>query len=143
MRLLRRKRAGGFELTDYLVDSIPKYAILSHTWLADDEEVSFEDLEKGNAQRKAAGFHKIQFCGEQAAKDGLEYMWVDTCCIDKSSSAELQESIISMFHWYRKATRCYVYLEDVSVPEDGLINQVASYPWESAFRSSRWFTRGW
>ncbi|KIN05290.1 hypothetical protein OIDMADRAFT_51101 [Oidiodendron maius Zn] len=127
MRLLRRRRAGSFELTDYLVDNIPKYAVLSHTWLADDEEVSFEDLVKGNAQHKASGFHKIQFCGEQAAKDGLEYIWVDTCCIDKSSSAELQESIIT----------------DVSVPEDRLINHVASSSWESAFRSSRWFTRGW
>lgn len=143
MRLLRRKIGGSFELTEHLVDNIPKYAILSHTWLTDDEEVSFEDLVKGNAQRKTAGFHKIQFCGEQAAKDGLEYLWVDTCCIDKSSSSELQESIITMFNWYRKASRCYVYLADVSVPEDVMISQVHSFPWESAFRRSRWFTRGW
>jgi hypothetical protein len=73
----------------------------------------------------------------------LEYLWVDTCCIDKSSSAELQESIISMFHWYQRATKCYVYLSDVSVPEGVVINQVPFYPWESAFRKSRWFTRGW
>lgn len=143
MRLLQRKSGGSFELTGYLVDNLPEYAILSHTWLADHEEVSFEDLVKGNAHRKSVGFHKIQFCGEQAAKDGLEYLWVDTCCIDKSSSAELQESIISMFHWYQRATKCYVYLSDVSVPEDVVINQVTSYQWESAFRRSRWFTRGW
>jgi hypothetical protein len=143
MRLLQRKGGGSFELTGYLVDNFPKYAILSHTWLADDEEVSFEDLKKGNAQSKSAGFHKIQFCGEQAAKDGLEYLWVDTCCIDKSSSAELQESIISMFQWYQRATKCYVYLSDVSIPEDVVTNEVPTYLWESAFRRSRWFTRGW
>ena len=144
MRLLQLKSDGSFELTDDLEDNnIPKYAILSHTWLADDDEVRFEDLVEGNAHRKAAGSHKIKFCGEQAAKDGLDYFWVDTCCINKSSSAELQEAIMSMFLWYRNATKCYVYLADVSVPEDVVINQVPPYPWESDFRSSRWFTRGW
>lgn len=142
MRLLQIKQNGCLELTSYLVEDIPKYAILSHTWLSDDEEVSFEDWANGNARDKA-GFPKIQFCMEQAARDGLEYLWVDTCCINKSSSTELQESVISMFNWYRNAARCYVYLADVSVPEDVATDQVPFCVWESAFRTSRWFTRGW
>ncbi len=71
----------------------------------------------------------------------LKYFWIDTCCIDKSSSAELQEAITSMFRWYHNATRCYVYLSDVSVGDcDASGRQL---PWESTFRASRWFTRGW
>ncbi|PVH68331.1 HET-domain-containing protein, partial [Cadophora sp. DSE1049] len=82
---------------------------------------------------------KIRFCAEQAKRDGLQYFWVDTCCIDKSNSAELTEAINSMFRWYGMSTKCYVYLSDVSrtaVNTDELA-------WESAFRKSRWFTRGW
>jgi len=88
---------------------------------------------------KKAGYEKIQFCGEQARRDGLQYFWVDTCCINKSSSAELTEAINSMFRWYREATKCYVYLSDVSRPAVK-INDMA---WESEFRESKWFTRGW
>jgi hypothetical protein len=92
---------------------IPEYAILSHTWGADTEEVTFGDLMDGTGKSKA-GYEKIRFCGEQARRDGLQYFWVDTCCIDKSSSAELQEAINSMFRWYQNAAKCYVYLSDVS-----------------------------
>lgn len=56
-------------------------------------------------------------------------MWVDTCCIDKSSSAELSEAINSMFAWYRNAKICYVFLADTSGRE--------------SMGSSRWFRRGW
>ena len=147
MRLLRRKGDGTFELTrDMVGEKLPRYAILSHTWLLDNEEVSFEDLTQGNAESKPAGYAKIRFCGEQAAKHGLEYFWVDTCCINKMSSAELQEAITTMFSWYRNAARCYAYLADVSVnevPDDDMSKQLTSYPWESAFRRSKWFTRGW
>jgi hypothetical protein len=143
MRLLQLRSDGGFELTDDLQENIPRYAALSHTWLTDDEEVTFSDLKRGTANQKAAGSHKIRFCGEQAAKDGLKYFWVDTCCIDKSSSAEIQEALCSMFLWYRNATKCYVYLADVKVPQDAVANQAPPYPWESQFRSCRWFTRGW
>ena len=142
MRLLQHQSDGDLKLTDPLTENLPQYAILSHTWLSTDEEVSFEDLVKGNAQCKAAGFRKIQFCAEQATKDGLDYFWVDTCCIDKSSSAELQEAITTMFNWYRNATKCYVYLVDVSVAEDSVIDPELSCPWETAFRRSRWFCRG-
>jgi hypothetical protein len=56
--------------------------------------------------KSKAGYGKIQFFGEQARRDGLQYFWVDTCCIDKSSSAELTEAINSMFRWYRESTKC-------------------------------------
>src|SRR4051812_47775961 len=84
---------------------------LSHTWGADTEEVTFEDLKDGTSKSKA-GYNKIRFCGEQARRDDLQYIWVDTCCINKSSSAELTEAINSMFRWCREAAKCYVYLSD-------------------------------
>ncbi|TVY17528.1 Vegetative incompatibility protein HET-E-1, partial [Lachnellula arida] len=87
-----------------------------------------------------AGWRKIQFCAKQAAVDGLEYFWVDTCCIDKKNAVELGAAINSMFRWYQNAARCYVYLIDVSKPDTGADNQRV---WEEAFRKSRWFTRGW
>jgi hypothetical protein len=137
MRLLEFNTDGELSLTTFFADKIPqKYAILSHTWEA--EEVTFEDLQNETGMKKA-GYQKIRFCGEQARRDGLQYFWVDTCCIDKSSSAELTEAINSMFRWYCESTKCYVYLLDVlrnAVNTDDLA-------WESAFRNSRWFTRGW
>ncbi|KAK7416688.1 hypothetical protein QQX98_005014 [Neonectria punicea] len=145
MRLLQRKPNGKIELTsDIPEESLPKYAILSHTWLADHEqEVDFKDMSRGDAESKPAGFLKIRFCADQAAKDGLEYFWVDTCCIKKQSSAELQEAITSMFCWYRNASKCYAYLSDVYVSGTSYIEQENPPSWESAFRRSRWFTRGW
>ncbi|KAJ4262907.1 hypothetical protein NW762_006520 [Fusarium torreyae] len=144
MRLLRRLPNGEIRLTsDLSEEKLPKYAILSHTWLiGDKEEVDFDDLNGGKPEAKITSWLKIRFCGEQAYKDGLEYFWVDTCCINKQSSAELQEAITSMFAWYRNATKCYAYLSDVSVVEPLETNN-KSPSWESAFRNSRWFTRGW
>ena len=95
---------------------------------------------EGNGTSKA-GFDKIRFCGEQARRDGWQYFWVDTCCIDKSSSAELAEAINSMFRWYRDAAKCYVFLSDVPTVDGE--NRSHQLPWKSAFRASRWFTRGW
>jgi len=139
MRLLERQTGGEIRLTDDLLpENLPPYAILSHTWGDDSEEVSYADLVAG-LKRHKAGYQKIQFCVQQAAKDGLRYSWVDTCCIDKSSSSELSEAINSMFSWYKNAAKCYVFLSDVSM------NGHDSTPpeWELDFRSSRWFTRGW
>jgi hypothetical protein len=121
------------KLHEFIGRKIPPYAILSHTW--DDEEVSFQELQSGLAAEKK-GFKKIKECCRIAAEDGFEYAWVDTCCIDKTSSAELSEAINSMFRWYRNAEVCYAFLSDVPSDED---------PQEegSAFRYSRWFTRGW
>src|ERR1700712_4502128 len=101
MRLLERSSNGSFSLTKDLIDNIPPYAILSHTWGPDGEEVTFEDLINQTGENKA-GYTKLQFCGDQAAKDELQYFWVDTCCINRSSSAELTEAINSMFRWYRE-----------------------------------------
>src|ERR1700679_4052223 len=112
MRLLRLKDGGELSLVEFVGKNIPRYAILSHTWGVDYEEVTFKDLMDGAGKNKA-GYRKIRFCEKQAADDGLQFFWVDTCCIDKSSSAELSEAINSMLHWYRDAAKCYVYLPDV------------------------------
>ncbi|KAH6700681.1 hypothetical protein BKA61DRAFT_529778 [Leptodontidium sp. MPI-SDFR-AT-0119] len=136
MRLLYCNGNGGVSLAEFSKSAIPEYAILSHTW--EQEEVTFEDLQKGIGTKKA-GYAKIRFCAEQAKRDGLQYFWVDTCCIDKSNSVELAKAINSMFRWYRMSTRCYVYLPDVFRTAANT-NELA---WESAFRKSRWFTRGW
>jgi hypothetical protein len=138
MRLLERTENGELSLTKDLIDNIPPYAILSHTWGGDDDEVVFEDFVKGSvlssSAHSKAGYRKIQFCGEQASRDGLQHFWVDTCCINKPNNTELSEAIISMFRWYRNAAKCYVYLGDVSTN---------SRRWKPEFRKSRWFTRGW
>ena len=98
MRLLELKGDGNFSLTRDLINSIPPYAILSHTWGDDEEEVTFKDLVEDSGQHKA-GFRKLRFCAEQTDRDGLRYFWVDTCCIDKTNSTELSEAINSMFRW--------------------------------------------
>jgi hypothetical protein len=139
MRLLQYNNDGDFSLTEFFESDIPQYAILSHRWGA--EEVTFKDLADGTSKSKA-GYGKILFCGEQARRDGLQYFWVDTCCIDKSNSTELAEAINSMFRWYRDATRCYVYLPDVSRPRSDSADS-SNEAWELTFRKSEWFTRGW
>src|SRR4051794_5507730 len=102
-----------FRLTKFDPQNIPsKYAILSHRWGPD--EVTFEDLKMGT-EKTRKGYRKLKFCGEQAARDGLLYLWIDTCCIDKANNTELSEAINSMFKWYKNATKCYVYLPDVVI----------------------------
>jgi hypothetical protein len=141
MRLLQLSAYGELSLTrNFVEEEIPLYAILSHTWGADDDEVTFNDLKSGSSKSKT-GYDKIRFCGEQAKKDNLQHFWVDTCCIDKANLTELSEAIISMFRWYRDSEKCYVYLANVSVLNDD--NNRTERTWESAFRESRWFTRGW
>lgn len=134
MRLLRR-HGDTFSLTEYY-NNIPKYAILSHTWGDDDQEVTYKDI-VGNIRtdRNTFGYGKLLFCAIQAANLGFSYFWVDTCCIDKSSSAELSEAINSMFRWYKHAAVCFVYLADISTQQ--------FYNDNNSIRSSRWFTRGW
>jgi Cdc6-like AAA superfamily ATPase len=140
MRLLHYTDDRELGWTDLIADDkLPPYAILSHTWGG--QEVTFDDLQSHKGKDKA-GFKKIQFCAQQAERDSLHYFWVDTCCIDKSSSAELSEAINSMFRWYHNAERCYVYLADVSSSSsDG--DGEETRRWKPAFRKSRWFTRGW
>jgi hypothetical protein len=123
-----------FKLKEFYQDKMPNYAILSHKW--DDTEISFQDLQHDDYS-SMTGFAKIKGCCAQAAKDGWEYVWIDSCCINKTSSAELSEAINSMFRWYRNAQICYVYLSDVPVKDED--PQLEG----SAFRKSKWFERGW
>jgi hypothetical protein len=140
MRLLEYNNDGELSLTeDFIGGEIPEYAILSHTWGADTEEVTYRDVIDGAGKNKV-GYEKIRFCGEQARCDGLRNFWVDTCCINKSSDRELSEAINSMFRWYREASKCYVYLADVSTNDQ---IDLSLQSWGAAFGNSRWFTRGW
>lgn len=106
-----------------------------------DQTKLHKDIENGTAKTKA-GYKKLEFCGEQAARDGLLYFWIDTCCIDKANSTELSKAINSMFKWYQKARKCYVYLPDVLADNSGSGNP-AQDQWETAFQQSEWFTRDW
>ncbi len=121
---------------EYFVSDPPPYAILSHTWRSDSEEVSYRDVLDGRLDSAASRPPKIAGCCKTAKDNGYQYVWIDTCCINKSSSTELHEAITSMFKWYRDAAICYAYLSDVPA-EDG------SDDFRSHFRSARWFQRGW
>lgn len=113
--------------------SSPNYAILSHTWGTD--EVSFQEMSDPARARQKIGFSKIRKACDRAQSQGHDYLWIDTCCIDRSSSAELTEAINSMSIWYKNASVCYAYLEDLT-PSTDEHN-------ESRWHSCRWFTRGW
>lgn len=96
----------------------PDYAMLSHTWGGPGDEVLFQEMENiTEATKEKKGWKKIEYTCRQAKEDGVEYAWVDTCCIDKSSSAELSEAINSMYAWYEKSKICYAYLADVDVDQ--------------------------
>jgi hypothetical protein len=122
MRLLKRSPSRDIQLILINDDSSLPYAILSHTW-ADGQEVTYNKLVAGTGKDKP-GYAKIRFCVDRAAQDGIAHCWVDTCCVDKSSTQELQTAINSMFRWYQGA-------------------QILPMSWMDAFRRSRWFTRGW
>lgn len=79
MRLLKRSLNGDLELISVDDENPPRYAIVSHTW-NDGQEVTYNELVSGTGKEKE-GSAKISFCVEQAAKDDLEYSWVDTWCI--------------------------------------------------------------
>ena len=120
------------------------YAILSHTW--GEEEVSFDQLQSGS-YKHLAGYRKIQAACDLSSKDGWNWVWIDTCCIDKRSSAELSEAINSMYNWYENARICYAYLEDVSSIKEWQFHNATPIPSykliDKSFQQSRWFTRGW
>src|SRR6201996_7030666 len=142
MRLLKFGHDGALSMTEFTGNNIPDYAILSHTWeTPSSQEITFEELRNGVDTNKP-GYKKIEFCGHQAKKDDLEYFWIDSCCIDKSSSSELTESLNSMFRWYQNAVKCYVYLSDVSISELDEHTQT-QYPFGTPSKPSKWFTRGW
>jgi hypothetical protein len=126
-----------------------EYAILSHTWGSG--EVSFQEMANLDIARTKVGFSKIEQTCKLAHDRGLSYAWVDTCCIDKTSSAELTEAINSMFRWYKESNVCFVYLSDLpafsdgsSRPEDyGSISWVGFAALGEHLPQCRWFTRGW
>lgn len=136
MRLLNTR---SLELSKTFAPSeTPDYVILSHRWTS--EEVTFADISKApmdvpqSETRTRCGFSKIQKACEVAVQNGYTWIWIDSCCIDKSSSAELQEAINSMWGYYAEANVCYVYLADVPDSEAG---------WGEMFAKSDWFSRGW
>lgn len=141
------------ELEEFYDEAIPQYAILSHTW--GPEEVTYQDYisasfnqDSDTYEPNKAGYLKIRYTCAQAHKEGLNYVWIDTCCIDKKSSAELTEAINSMYAWYERAVNCYAYLSDFILDEpSGSIGELQHESEKSflstLFRQSRWFTRGW
>jgi len=138
------RRANVFEFSD---DEATKYAILSHRWIA--QEVDYAEIvelakmavEERDEIRQRDGYQKILQSCEQAQKDGYEWLWVDTCCIDKRSSAELSEAINSMYRWYENAKVCYAYLHDVPDPRFPTASDRERYLDFSGW--PEWFSRGW
>jgi len=128
MRLLHTNE---LYLKDFIGDKVPPYVVLSHTW--GDEEITLDDIKSGTASLRKS-YDKLRGACTQATRDGFEWLWIDTCCIDKNSSSDLQESINSMFQWYKGAHACFAYLADVPDRPAG---------WGHAFELSRWWTRGW
>lgn len=112
-----------------------RYAILSHRW--DIEEVSFRDMQNLSVATKLKGFAKIRRSCELALEEKYQYVWIDTCCINKESSADLSEAVNSMYRWYQASAVCYAYLSDVQADGSGQILL------EQQIKDSVWFTRGW
>ena len=146
MRLINTR---SLELTEFHGAAVPPYAILSHMWV-EGEEVSFQEFTARRnppittttaaAAAPKSGYRKIQRACEIALGDGLDWIWIDTNCIDKSSSAELTEAINSMYNWYRDAEVCYAYLCDVPDLDNGGEHEEDPL---HLFRQSRYFYRGW
>ncbi|KAM7198492.1 Heterokaryon incompatibility protein (HET) domain containing protein [Rhypophila sp. PSN 637] len=122
------------QFKEFIGHTVSPYAILSHTW--GPNELTFKDIQGLPSSDTFPKDSKIDGCCARALQDGYEYVWIDTICIDKSSSAELSEAINSMFDWYYNSSVCYAYLSDVGPGEDPLDPG-------SSFHRSRWFTRGW
>lgn len=131
------------KMEEFVSDANCVYAVLSHTW--GEEEVSFQQYSTPEAH-SMAGYRKIECSCALASRSELPYLWIDTCCIDKSSSAELSEAINSMYRWYRDAAVCYVHLSDMKRCED-YQNPLEDGPIVSTnyqmLQACRWFTRGW
>ncbi|OTB11211.1 hypothetical protein K445DRAFT_68687, partial [Daldinia sp. EC12] len=144
MRLLEAriaKETGVLKLVEKRPNELLRYAILSHTW--EDDEITFNDIENGEATYASAkttaahaSLSKLLGACTQAANDGYEYIWIDSCCIDKRSSSELSEAINSMFVWYRDADICYAFL--LKAP-----NELVTPEAKAKFETNKWFTRGW
>jgi hypothetical protein len=154
--MIRLLHAKDLRFDKFFDDNCPDYVILSHRWLSLREELTYRDMLDGR-KRESRGYAKIiGFC-EKALSHNYEWVWIDTCCIDKSSSAELTETVNRMYDWYRNAEECYVYLHDVtwddtddSFASTSLFDLLEEQPralgtpaFRQLFRSSDWHTRGW
>jgi hypothetical protein len=117
------------EIRSFDGTDIPSYAILSHTW--GKNELTYQDMK--NDGKLVVVYEKVEMPCQLASEAGYDWIWIDTVCIDKSSSAELSEAINSMFTWYMEASVCFVWLHDL--PSDGDLS--------TAFKTCKWFTRGW
>ncbi|KAL8963799.1 MAG: hypothetical protein Q9183_004946, partial [Haloplaca sp. 2 TL-2023] len=149
MRLLNTTDLSFGEFFD---TEIPKYAILSHRW--GPREITLKDIRKRTAPPGPA-LRKIERCCRLAGSRGLQWLWIDTCCIDERSSAELSEAINSMFKWYQRSEVCFVFLNDVQFTSAEIVefnNLCTTKHYEglelssglrSSFINSIWFTRGW
>jgi len=113
----------------------PPYAILSHTWAARKDEVTLRDMTATQSYHLKPGWAKITNAACLARADGWNYIWIDTCCIDRRNHTERALAITSMYNWYRDAQICYVHLADVAYSSWSTTRR--------SFRASRWFTRGW
>ena len=135
------------KVLDFGDDRETKYAILSHRWVG--KEVDYDEIvepakmavEERNEIRQRGGYRKILDSCKQAQKDGYEWLWVDTCCIDKRSSAELSEAINSMYRWYENAKVCYTYLHDAPGSSFPTVRDDERYPDFSGW--PEWFSSGW
>ena len=147
------------KLEEFFGEKAPSYAIISHTW--GETEATFTEWRKSKKIKRELSKHRpgylkiIDAC--QFVKSKLcdvRYLWIDTACIDKRSSADLSEAINSMFAWYKNSAICLVYMADVNLPLewDWVHPSQAGKPSTSfflpniirqPFLSSRWFTRGW
>ncbi|PIL23543.1 hypothetical protein GSI_14856 [Ganoderma sinense ZZ0214-1] len=131
------------ELKFYKDSKRVRYAALCHVWEADDHCQPFREIQAIYSRCLASGEDprelvtaKVRNFLDLAERDGYKWGWLDTACIDKTSSAELSEAINSMYRWYCDADVCYASLSDVADDDSPLLP-------ESDFRSSRWHTRGW
>ncbi|KAK7983381.1 hypothetical protein PG989_010783 [Apiospora arundinis] len=167
-RLINTKRYELVESYEIPAPFPPPYVILSHTWISPQDEITYQDfqrrrrdIEKGTFKPK--GWAKLrQYC-DRVARDGWEWAWMDTCCIDKTNEAETQLAIFAMFRWYKEADVCIAYLADVhadkvvsrraqnepdldEVPYPDTMHDTTS-PAHLALKpfvvKSKWFTRGW
>ena len=135
MRLLNTRT---LELRSFIPYEVPDYVILSHRW--GQNEVTFKDITRypicdtNSPARELMGFSKIEGACKLAADDGYDWIWIDSCCIDKESSADVDKAINSMWTYYTKSNICYVYMADIPDCEVG---------WGISFQDSDWFTRGW
>ncbi|OTA87334.1 hypothetical protein M434DRAFT_399514 [Hypoxylon sp. CO27-5] len=122
----------------FMDGNVPRYAILSHTW-ENDQEISYQEMIaiSENPNHPAAekrGYAKVVETCQKGKHYNIAYAWVDTCCIDKTSSSELSEAINSMYRWYQQAEVCYVLLTDYDAASASLTD---------ALPKCRWWTRGW